>query len=274
MTELLMIYWISIVASTLLGCGLSLLGAQLAARDRAMQTMCVGQGAMMGVLMGIGLNQIFSEIAASETLVSFALAGFVSAATYLASEHFVAGRASSNTYFAALFATLLAGGYLVSAMFPAIENHMAQKYFGDLAIMSTSFAWTAAALGASTSLVLGIFTATVTRDSFAIAILGHRKTPSGWLFSIGTLVVLCVSVQIVGFLFTVACLFLPTSILSFGRNHGYERHLLKCGLVSSLGCCLGFIATLWFTKLPTVPTIVASMACLSLFANAISKQRA
>jgi ABC-type Mn2+/Zn2+ transport system permease subunit len=267
MTDLLAIYWISVVASTLLGWGLALMGAQLAARDRAMQTMCVGQGAMLGVLLGIGLSQIFADFALSESVLSFAFAGLVSAATYLVSEHFVARKASSNTHFAALFSVLLAGGYLVSAFFPALENHMAQKYFGDLAILSTRSAWAVAALGMSILLVLFLFQRTVTRDSFSIAILGARKTPSDWFFYIGTLVVLCASVQIVGFLFTVSCLFLPTSILSFGRNKDLKMHLFQCSLVSSLGCFFGFLTTLWFTKLPTVPTIIATMVVLGLLAT-------
>ena len=49
MLELLQLYWFFILASTLLSGGLALLGAQLASKDRAMQTMCVGQGAMLGV---------------------------------------------------------------------------------------------------------------------------------------------------------------------------------------------------------------------------------
>lgn len=269
MTELLKIYWTSILASTLLGGGLALLGAQLAARDRAMQTMCVGQGAMLGVLLGIGLSQMFSDFPASESIVSFAFAGFASAATYLVSEYFVGGKASSNTHFAALFTILLAGGYLISALFPALENHMAQKYFGDLAIMTTNSAWTAVVLGASMLLVLGLFQKTVTRDSFSVAILGSRNTPSVLLFSVGTLFVLCISVQIVGFLFTVACLFLPTSILSYGHNKSLKTHLLMCSVISSSGCVAGFLTTLWFTKLPTVPTIIAMVAVIGMSRNVV-----
>ena len=54
MQALLSIYAWTIAASTILGSALALLGVQLAARDRAMQTMCIGQGAMLGVLVGIG----------------------------------------------------------------------------------------------------------------------------------------------------------------------------------------------------------------------------
>jgi hypothetical protein len=259
MLDLLTIYWTSIVGCVFLGCGLSLLGAQLAARDRSMQTMCISQGAMLGILLGIGLNQTCAGSLTSEFVVSMLLSSLTAAATYFASECLVSGKSSANTHFAALFAVLIAGAHIVSALFPALENHMAQKYFGDLAVMSSGSAWMAMALGTCMLSWLMYYQGRVTRDSFSIAILGANRTASGGWFSVGTLVVLCLSVQIVGFLFAIACLFLPTSILSFSRNQGLRTHLVACALVSAIACSMGFVVTLWQSSLPTVPTIVLTL---------------
>ena len=74
MSTLLAIYSVAIVASACLASGLALLGAQLATRDRAVQTLCIGQGAMFGVLLGIGLCQVRGLEGAAEEFTPFALA--------------------------------------------------------------------------------------------------------------------------------------------------------------------------------------------------------
>ena len=276
MQALLSIYAWTIAASTILGSALALLGVQLAARDRAMQTMCIGQGAMLGVLIGIGF---FLDLEATPSLSAagpFALAFAASALTYIVSERIVSHHgASTNTHFSALFSALLAGGYLISALFPALENHMAQKYFGDLATISRSESIATFIMGSLILAALCWFHRSITRDSFAVAILGSKAsaTPTGVLFSLGTLLSICFCVQIVGFLFTVACLFLPTSILSFRRNSGLKSHLTSCALTAGLASLGGFTASLWFTRLPTVPTIVALMVLIALLIKNFARHR-
>jgi len=268
MLDLLNIYWLSVFASSLLGGGLALLGVQLAARDKAMQTMCVGQGAMLGVLLGIGLTQIFHGGTAWKISLPFALAASTATITFTASERLVKNKSSSsNTHFAALFSILLAGGFLISSLFPALENHMTQKYFGDLATMNEQSAWTVSFLGLTLIVTLFKYQRPISRDSFAQTILGSRTTPTRLLFSIGTLLTLCIAVQLVGFLFTVACLFLPTSILSFGSKNGLQRHTVTCCGVAIIACCGGFLFTLWQTHLPTVPTIIIFIASIAFFMN-------
>jgi len=271
MLALLHIYWLSILGCTLLGGGLALLGAQLAARDRAMQTLCIGQGATLGVLFGIGLGQVLHASDLFQVTLPFAFAFTGSATTYLISERVVTIKsASSNTHFTAIFASLLGGGYLVSALFPALENHMAQKYFGDIATISEQSARFVLVFAL---LLLGCmlkFQRNISRDSFATAILGARLSTSNFFFSIATLITISLSVQLVGFLFTVACLFIPTSIQSFNRRIGLKRHLLTCLGIAAFSCCMGFVVTLWQTNLPTVPTIIVTMVSAAFVANGFS----
>ena len=44
------------------------MGIQLAARDRAMQTLCMGQGAMLGVLLGLGLAVVLGLLGLGDLL--------------------------------------------------------------------------------------------------------------------------------------------------------------------------------------------------------------
>jgi ABC-type Mn2+/Zn2+ transport system permease subunit len=281
MTDLLKIYWLSIIASAVLASGLALLGAQVAARDRAMQTLCVGQGATFGVLLGISLVTTFSKAASSiaESLVVFLFALSASALTWFWGENITKTKsASTNTHFASQFSVLMALGFILTAVNPTLESHMSQKYFGDLATMNDFTAVFVGGLGLITTLGLAIFAKHVTGDSFAAAILGVRGGRTEPYFTIGTVLLLCLSVQLVGFLFTVACLFIPTATLSMSQQAGLQRHLSRCAVVASLGTVAGFLLTLVIPSLPTVATVVCAVSILSLvfqrvFARPSEKQR-
>jgi ABC-type Mn2+/Zn2+ transport system permease subunit len=253
-SQLLSIYGWTIAASMILAAGLALLGMQLAARDRAMQTLCLGQGAMLGVLLGLGL--------AVHPLFPLAAALISAAFTFALSEFLVARRmASSNTHFSSLFAALLAGGYLISALFPALENHMAQKYFGDLATLSTEESYWALILGFILLIFMIVWHRRFTCESFDKAITGASRK-NRWPFSsfdIITLITLCFCVQTVGYLFTIACLFIPTAVASRQLRAGLTRHLWFCGMTAFIGAGLGFWLSLESARLPTVPTIVAML---------------
>jgi ABC-type Mn2+/Zn2+ transport system permease subunit len=266
MTDLLKIYWLSIIASAVLAAGLSLLGAQLAARDRAMQTLCIGQGATFGVLLGISLVTTFSKATSSiaVSLVVFLFALSASVLTWLWGQHIAKIKsASTNTHFASQFSVLMAMGFILTAVNPTLEAHMSQKYFGDLATMTDFTAFFVGGLGLITTLALAIFAKHVTGDSFAAAILGVRGGRTEPYFTFGTVLLLCLSVQLVGFLFTVACLFIPTATLSLSRQAGLQRHLSSCAVVASLGTVVGFLLTLVIPRLPTVATVVCAVSLSS-----------
>ena len=276
MEALLGIYALGIVASTALAAGLSLLGIQLAARDRAMQTMCVGQGAMFGVLVGIGLVQLASMNLAVQASLPIATGLLCSGVTFMVSEKIVTKRSAAiNTHFAALFVALLASGHFISALVPSLESHMAQKYFGDLATLSQAEFGVMLGLGMLLIISLKGFERSVTRDSFQIAILGHNALTgrSNIIFALSSLVVICICVQEVGFMFTVACLFLPTSLLSFRTRIGLGHHTAACAVTAAIACVCGFIISLWQTRLPTVPCIVTMMVLISSLLYLVQRRR-
>ncbi len=231
-----------------------------------MQTMCVGQGAMLGVLLGIGLVQSLALSDYAGSVAPFALALVASGATYAMSEHQVAVlRAARNTHFAAMFAALLACGYLVSALFPALDSHMAQKYFGDLATVSKMESLALLFAGSAALILIAWRSNSVSRRSFETMILCSPETTlrgADGLFAIGSLILICLSVQIAGFLFTVACLFVPTALAVRTGRSGLRRHLVRCGIVAALACLVGFMLSLRFSQLPTVPAIVATMVLI------------
>ena len=236
MLSLFDLYFWTILAGVLAAPVLALLGAQLATREKAIQTLCVGQGALVGVLLGLGILHAWED-----TLIGafgpFLAALLFSAGTFLATDILVAKRmASKNTIFIFIFALLLALGNLVSAIFPALESHMAQIYFGDLATLSVLNS--KIVLGASlvSILILMFNSKTISNQSFEAAIYGTsagiKRAGIGLvLFKLLTIAILCFSVQFVGFLYTISMLFLPTALLSYLRsaqhNFGIE-HTERC----------------------------------------------
>ena len=265
MTELIQIYGLAIIASIFLGGGLALLGMHLAARERAMESLCVSQGAMIGVLFGLSFSQSFFLKVAPADLVTFVCGFMASAMTFLLSEKLTRkGYASNSTFAVALFMTLTAFSNILVATAPQLETHMTQRFFGDLATMSDKTAWYLIIAGLVLISLFLLLKQTFSRDSFALAVMGVKRTPSSQLFTIVSLAAVCLSVQFAGLLFTAGCLFVPTAVLSFSNQPSLKRHAYLCVVLTSLSCGAGFILTLWHTKLPTVPTIVILLTIMSL----------
>lgn len=276
MLELFALYRWTILAGGVMAIALSLLGCHLAARDRAMQTLCVAQGATLGALLGMG---ILHALLAEESRVHYSpllLAMSTAGVAYWVGELVAKGRsASRNTYLAALFVTLLSASALVSALFPALESHMAQVFFGDLATLTdrdSSIALTGAILAA---VWLVVRWRVLSDQTFEIAVLPEsaplRRYPIDvTCFSAIALLLLAFSVQFVGFLFTAGCLFLPTSILATSRAPGLARHLFSCAVVAVVGTVVGFSLSLALPRLPTVPAIIAMLGVTAVGWRVIS----
>lgn len=276
MLSLFLIYKWTVFAGIFAAPALALLGIQLATRDRAMQTLCVGQGAMVGVLIGIGLLHEFENTFVG-VLGPFASALLLSGLTFVIADRVVANKvASKNTTFALIFALLLAASSLISALFPGLESHVAQVYFGDLATLTVKNSQIT--VGASVVCLAFLLARwkVISNESFELSVFGGptskpRYNINGFLFKAVTLCTLCFSVQFVGFLFTIAMLFLPTGIFNFFATKGLRLHTSLCVIISAVSAATGFFLSLVFTQLPTVPTIVAVMFLLCLAGLAAEK---
>lgn len=260
MLVMLGLYKWSLLAGVLAATALAILGVQLGTRDRGMQTMCIAQGAMFGVLFSLGI--VGSEAASHGSL--FPLFGSLSAAAlcFIATEWVANKRpASKNTFFAFAFSFLLAMSHLVSSIFPALENHLAQIYFGDLATLGTRESWFTSAFSLAAILFLVKLRYFFSSGSFNHAVYGiQNQIRNGFwhrnLFNITAVLMVCFSVQYLGFLFTISLLFVPTAILIFSPRNGLMGHMVLCGGFAALSGAAGFLLSLHFTRLPTVPAIV------------------
>lgn len=270
MMEMLLLYKTTLIAGAMMAGALALIGMQLAARDRSMQTVCVGQGASVGVILGMGILHILDLHATEDktTLFPFAVGLLCSALTTVGTDRLVRRRLSSkNTVFAFVFASLIAVGHLMGSLFPGLETHLSQIYFGDLSTLAENESKLASAVGAFAVIYMILGYKPITLASFDSYLVGESRllnSRGGYArhFSTVSLIIICLSVQYLGFLFTVACLFIPTAMLSYFPIRGLKRHI-SLGLgISMTAAIVGFLLSLQFSRLPTVPSVVACMVIL------------
>ncbi len=252
MIELLFLYRWTIPAGACFAAALALLGIQLSARDRSLQSFCVSQGSMVGILLGLGAG--ISPAAMGLLAAIFVFFGSEKAVGKL--DH------SRNTIFGAIYIILLAMSYMASVAFPALESHMAGIFFGDLATLGMSQSLRILPVSLIALAILILFWRPISSQSFDIALFGERTattlSANRWraLLLGVSLITLSVSVQFLGFLFTVAFLYLPTVILGMARPQGLIRHMILCGSTAAISVIVGFFGSLFFPQLPTVPTII------------------
>lgn len=271
MAEMIVLYRSTIIAGAVMAAALALLGIQLAARDRAMQTVCVGQGASVGVILGMGVLHWFDLHHTLVSLLPFLTGLGISVLTYLVSDRLVARRmASRNTVFAFIFSVLVAMVHLMGSLFPGLEMHLTQIYFGDLATLTEQDSHVATALGLIAICFFLAGQKPITLFSFDSHLVGEGRvlTRANFFnraFPWVAIALVCLSVQFLGFLFTTAALFVPTAMLSFFPSKGLRRHVYLSFASASTAALVGFVVSLKFTRLPTVPTVVAALFVILLW---------
>lgn len=261
MKELFALYAWTFPASIFFGGALALLGGHLASRNREMQTLCVSQGAVFGVLLSIGLIHI-STGHEDETRILPTLSALVfSTLTFMATNAWVKNRPGlKGAIYVSAFAFLVALGYLTTALFPALESHMSQAYFGDLATMTAGDSQFSFVFGLVATSLLVYFWKAISNQSFEISYFGNRVSVAhgkkqDFLFNLLALLLIAYAIQTMGFLYAISCLFIPTTLFSMSGLVGLRRHLALCFACAALASPLGLAISLVNTRLPTVPTI-------------------
>lgn len=271
--QLISIYQTTLIAAVIIAPALALLGCQLAARDRSLQTLCVSQGATLGVILGLGILQTL-DADGFLALGPLMTAGLAATITFFYTEYGITQRASKSTFFAAVFCVLSALGYLATALFPLLESHLTHVYFGDVATLSEGESRVAALLGTVLLVVIILKSRAFTRDSFRFAVFG-RQVPLDrkalFAFDLIALITISTCVQFLGFLYTVGFLFIPTSLLTISGIRGLKGHLAGCAMLSAFSALVGFLLSLQYTRLSTVPSLLITLLVFGLLLKGVTR---
>ncbi|QDK39096.1 metal ABC transporter permease [Bdellovibrio sp. NC01] len=251
--ELLQIYKWSLPSSIVMAAALALVGAQWTAREKSAQVFVLGQGSSLGIVLGLVANILMGTDFHWLSLLFGLTLGWL---TLVISDFAIEKKSDRNHIYLTLFVFFLALTYLMTAITPSLESHMAAAYFGDLAVMSDAtgqLALVAAAL--FTGFVL-TYWRQLTHISFELVnqSLIHRSWKNR-IFDVGTLLLTTLAIQGMGYLFTIGSLFISTSFAS-NKARNLKRYTVGVFLISTLGCFLGFCLSLLSTNLPTVPCVL------------------
>lgn len=259
--ELLQIYKWSLPSSVWMAAVLALIGSQWSAREKSAQIFVLGQGASLGIVLGLVINILLGTDFHGISLVAGLSLGWV---TLLLMDQLIQTKSDRNHIYLTLFVFFLSLTYLVSYLTPALESHIAASYFGDLAVMSD----TGAQLCLLTAVVFGIFVLKFWR-SLSLAsfqMVNHSYIHRTWqnrVFDVGTLLLTTMAIQSMGYLFTIGSLFIATSFTST-RSRNLQSYLIRMLVISLGGTALGFAISLISTNLPTVPCVLLGQMMLGL----------
>lgn len=268
--ELLPIYSWSLPASVVMAVTLALIGGQWVSRERSAQIFVLGQGTSLGIVSGLVLNILLS---ADIHFLNLTLGFCLGAATLLLSDRLIEKRGDRNHIYLTLFIFFLSVTYLLTALTPSLETHMAASYFGDLAVMSND----GAKLSLGAAFVFLFFMLRTWRNLTQVSFQMMNqsllsKNPFERVFDIGTLVITTLAIQNMGYLFSVGSLFIGTSFAS-AQSRGLREYTLRAALIAFAGTLGGFCLSLFSSELPTVPCILLAQILCGVISGFIGNSK-
>ena len=277
MMEMISLFKWTLVASLLSASVLSFIGVQLSSKAKSVQVLSMSQGAILGVLLGMAASGSLMH-SGSELETHFLPLLFSSIMAFVVSvlAEYITRRVSSskNTYYVAIFSFLMAFSYLISSIFPALESHMTQVFFGDLATLTNFDAKITIVFSVASLFFFYLLRRFIINDSFESAIYGLEKkfivshsASLELVVSLLSTIFICFSIQFLGLLFTLSCLFIPTSIFGYHNFGSVRSHVLQCVAVSASSAVAGLLFSLYYSSLSTVPCIVMALVLIGETVN-------
>ena len=156
--------------------------------------------------------------------------------------------------------------YWLVSFFPALESHFSQAFFGDIVTISGNTLWVSSGVSALVLTVLLVGWKRFSDQSFTISIMSGTPPDNRFallVFRTLSLLLIVTSIYAMGFLFTIAFLLLPTVMLSSTRVPSIKRHFVLICVAAISGFSAGFLLSLHFDRISTVPTIVLTTGLLS-----------
>lgn len=259
--ELLQIYKWSLPASIVMAGTLAMIGAQWTAREKSAQIFVLGQGSSLGIILGLILNILLGTDYHGLSLAIGLSLGWL---TLLISDLVATSRTDRNHIYLTLFVLFLSLTYLLTALTPSLESHIASSYFGDIAVMSDAGAKACLGVG----LFFGLFTLKTWRhlSKVSFQLVNHswiHHSKANKLFDVGTLLVTTMAIQSMGYLFTIGSLFISTSFAA-QRSANLTSFTQRILFISVSGSALGFVVSLFSTNLPTVPCVLLGQMMMGI----------
>lgn len=272
MIELLDFYKWTLICAMSFGPLLALIGMQLASRDQAVLTVCSSQAAVLGVLIGLASN-VFFEISGSINSLQPMLMGVVAMSIC----HAILLRKAKNfgvsksTFYISVYVLLLSSCSILTALVPTLESHLSQRFFGDLATVMDHEAKAGLILSLLCLCYLVMSWKALVRFSFETMVLNFKRQQNHVGFLVVQILAISFSVMIFGLIFTLGSLFMGTCFAKICQSRTLRNHALTAYVLTLSSIGIGFVLSLAFPRLSTVPIILLINAflgfCLTKFSR-------
>lgn len=279
MMEMVVMYGWTLLAVGIAAGALALMGSQVAARNGAVASLVISQSSALGVAVALYSQEALKRWGFYEApqggspYVTYAVGFVLMLVVHGLCSKVLAGKrqAAQGSFYIGVFALLLALTYMITALTPTLESHVLAAFFGDPAFVAPSEAQVLAVF----AFVVLVFTwlrwRAISAWSFQLATFGiapidPRLGRTQRVFNILYLLLLFASVVLMGLLFTLSCLLLPTMLTAyvFRTNAGFRRAIVPAAIVGATG---GFLFSLWEGSLPTSPCMTLGVVLCSLIAS-------
>lgn len=251
--EMLSLYKETYLLLALAALVLPLIGLHLAPRGESVKSLMLSQMAVFGVLIGILIEHQSSLFNGKAWPLVMGLIFTLASAFLMQNKR---GQRGESFYLVFFIFYMAASSWLLS-VFPGLESHQSQAFFGDIVTIYGTKLWASVALLSLGLVVYLFYFKSFLRDSFELEVLGNinSQEPHKLLFKVLTLIVITSSIYTLGMLFTLGLLFIgPTLLAPFAKS--FKAYV--CSLViGSLVCVLGgFSVALNFENMTSVPTVI------------------
>lgn len=232
---------------------LPLIGLHLTPRRESVKSLMLTQMAVFGVLIGILIEHQFFWVSGKLWPLIIGFIFTLAGATLMQNK----AKQVGESYFLVFFIFYMAASSWLLSVFPGLEAHQSQAFFGDIVTIYGFELWTTVVILSASLLIYFVNFKSFVKESFEIEVFGANQSDSGqqFLFKALTLVVITTSIYTLGMLFTLGLLFVgPTLLAPFAKSF---KNFLTSLVLGSFICVLGgFSVALSFEDMTSVPTVI------------------
>lgn len=276
--ELIQFYALNIFVGALLSIALGLFGAHVVARGKTLEVVLIGQSIQVGILVGVVvINYLFQTHDDHSFHPEIIVSLFFTFAIYSLYEKLTTRKKHTKTLvLVALYATLIAGSYIVVAASPLVESHMVKSYLGDIVTASGPELISVLLLTIFSLLYFWKRKKKFLMQSFDQSLFGHSldsaKPSDNIIFNLIVLGLMLSSVHVLGIIFTLSMMILPIFVFQFGTFTLRQLNLVVV-ILSPICVLLGFVLNIRLESFPTSALITISYLYLAIIVSQIIKKR-
>jgi ABC-type Mn2+/Zn2+ transport system permease subunit len=265
-SEGLALYFWTFPALTLMSVLLAFSGVHFASRDQTVQSLSIAQGAELGALAFMIWTLDFEHLHFIPGTWGSLVMGVGSAffAGFFAERVSRVNSGNRSVSLFSLWIFLLVLSQLIVALHPSLESHFSRGALGDVSTLTQSDSQFLLLLLCLAGVLMFLKRNAFLYQSFSVSVLSLSRPSRTFDHSLMLYFIAALGTWSMGFVYTCAAMYIPTTILAWTERPGAQRHIFLCCLSAVLAAPLGlYLALQRFPNLPTAPLLIALLILTS-----------